>query len=133
MAVCRALRAKAAGLLSASSGQGGACRISAPGGRSGDAVHFYKADTNISVPCGGYGVKRCCSTCHETVRQIPPVALPSDAPHRHGGLGAKPGGVNFARRLHIHSLDAFGTVDWKALEREMQWLSVAFPALTATK
>jgi len=27
------------------------------------------------------------------------------------------------------SLDAFGTVDWKAVEREMQWLAIAMPYL----
>lgn len=38
--------------------------------------------------------------------------------------------LTFAKRpTGLRSLGAFGTVDWKALEREMQWLMVAMPGL----
>ena len=33
----------------------------------------------------------------------------------------------------LRSLDMFGTVDWKALQQEMQWLVVAMPGLNLSQ
>ena len=50
-------------------------------------------------------------------------------PKTENALNSKVSEEGILRNLLLPPLGTFGTVDWKAVEREMQWLAVAMPSL----